>query len=185
MKHTWVLPVSLLVIGGAGLAGCEKGGTSARSEAAPAAALSPRSDLIPAGQKAPDFDAVDQAGRHVHLADLLKKTNVVLVFYPGDFTPGCTKQLCAIRDDWSQFEKHGATVLGVNPGDAVQHARFVGDHKFQFPLIVDEGSKITAAYGAKGPEKTQRTVYAIRKDGTVALADRGFVEHDKIFAALK
>jgi len=162
------------------LAGC-----AATDEAGPAPALEPRADMIPVGQKAPDFDAADQSGRHVRLSDLLKKSNVVLIFYPGDFTPGCTRQLCAVRDDWSEFAKHGATVLGVNPADAAQHARFVREYHFPFPLIVDEGSKIAAAYGARGALTPQRTVYAIRKDGKVALAERGFVAHDKIFAALK
>jgi len=160
-------------------------GCSAMDKAGPAPALEPRTDLIAVGQKAPDFDAADQSGEHVRLADLLKKSSVVLIFYPGDFTPGCTRQLCAVRDDWSQFEKHGITVLGVNPADAAQHARFVGDNRFPFSLLVDEGSKIAAAYGTKGAQRTERTVYAIRKDGTVALADRGFIEHAKIFAALK
>ncbi len=162
------------------LAGC-----TTNEQIAPAPPLEPRADMIPAGQQAPDFDAGDQTGKHIRLSKLLEKTDVVLIFYPGDFTPGCTRQLCAVRDDWSEFTRHGATVLGVNPAEAAQHARFVREYHFPFPLIVDEGSKIAAAYGARGAETTQRTVYAIRKDGKVALAERGFVAHDKIFAALK
>ncbi|HPD32552.1 MAG TPA: peroxiredoxin [Phycisphaerae bacterium] len=173
-------PLLIAIVVGLLPAGC-----ASTETVGPAASLEARTDLIPVGQKAPDFDAADQSGKRIRLAELLKKSSVVLIFYPGDFTPGCTRQLCAVRDDWSQFEKHGITVLGVNPADAVQHARFVGENRFPFSLIVDEGSSITAAYGARGPDRTQRTVYAIRKDGKVALAERGFVAHEKIFAALK
>jgi thioredoxin-dependent peroxiredoxin len=165
---------------GTTLAGCKSGGgPSAMPE------LAPRADLIPVGQKAPDFEASDQTGHPVRLSKLLKKGEVVLIFYPGDFTPGCTKQLCAVRDDWSQFQKRGATVVGINPADAAKHARFATQYGFPFPLIADAGSRITAAYGARGPSATQRTVYVIRKDGTVALAERGMVAHEEIFAALK
>ena len=168
----------------AGWAGCQRGGADGHPEAPPAA-LSPRSDLVPVGQQAPDFQASDASGSRLRLSELLKKNNVVLILYPGDFTPGCTKQLCAVRDDWSRFEKNGIAVLGVNPADAAQHARFAGEYRFPFRLIVDEGSKIAAAYGAAGTLGTQRTVYAIRRDGKVALAERGFVDHDKNIAALK
>jgi peroxiredoxin Q/BCP len=177
----WAFAIASLA---AGLVGCQTEGGRGPLEA-PAAALTPRSDLIPVGQQAPDFEAADQSGGHVRLSQLLKKHEVVLIFYPGDFTPGCTKQLCAVRDDWSRFEKNRITVLGVNPADATMHARFVGQYHFPFRLIVDPDSKITAAYGAAGPTHTERTVYAIRRNGKVALAERGFVDHGKIFAALK
>lgn len=182
MRCSYLVSTIVLASAIAGLAGC---GTPAPPQAAPLPKSTPRSDLIPIGQAAPDFAAADQTGRLVRLSELLKHHHVVLIFYPADFTSGCTKQLCAIRDDWSQFEKAGITVLGVNPADAATHARFVSEHKFPFPLIVDDGSKIAAAYGAKGPERPQRTVYAVRKDGTVSLAERGFVDHGKIFTALR
>jgi len=176
-----MLPAALWVVG---WAGCQAGGAREPSDVPPAA-LSPRSELIPVGEQAPDFTAVDQSGAHIRLGELLKNQEMVLIFYPGYFTPGCTKQLCAIRDDWARFEQNGITVLGVNPADAAEHARFAGQYHFPFRLIVDQGSKIAAAYGAAGALHTQRTVYAIRKDGKVALAERGFVDHNKIFAALK
>ena len=181
------LVASLMVVAAlwiTGWAACQRGAVDRPSEA-PLAALSPRSDLVPVGQQAPDFQASDQSGGQLRLGELLEKNDVVLIFYPGDFTPGCTKQLCAVRDDWSRFEKDGIAVLGVNPADAAQHTRFVGEYRFPFRLVVDEGSKIAAAYGAAGALHTQRTVYAIRRDGKVALAERGFVDHDTIFAALR
>lgn len=147
---------------------------------------SPRDGLIPVGQPAPDFEAKDQDGNTLILSDLLKKQNVVLIFYPADFTPGCTKQLCTVRDEWSEFQKRKTIVLGVNPATVQRHKEFADHHKFQFPVINDAGAHISAGYGAKGknPDHPERTVYVIRKDGKVAFAERGMVSHDKIYAAL-
>ncbi len=145
--------------------------------------LPAREDLIPVGSRAPDFTAEDHLGRTVSLAELRAAGKVVLVFYPADFTPGCTRQLCSIRDDWSAFTRRGAAVLGVNPAGRGKHADFAAEHRFPFPLIVDTGSTIAAAYGAAGTVFTQRTVYVLDSDGTVLLAERGMVPHDRIFAA--
>src|SRR5688572_24631475 len=68
-----------------------------------ASPLAPREDLIPVGERAPNFKADDQNGNPMELSRILRTRNVVLIFYPGDDTPGCTKQLCAVRDDWAGF----------------------------------------------------------------------------------
>lgn len=156
--------------------------TKAQPDAAQTAPA--RSELIPAGEMAPDFTAVDHRGETVRLSKLLQDHNVVLVFYPADFTPGCTKQLCNVRDDWSEFQKRDTIVLGVNPADADKHAEFAAKYEFPFPIIVDEGSRIAAAYGCKGMAFTMRTVYVIGRDGRVLLAESGMVPHETIFAAL-
>ncbi len=173
------------------LAGCStnESSTSDQAASAPAASrpvqggLPPRDDLIPVGSRAPDFTAEDHLGRTVSLAELRAAGKVVLVFYPADFTPGCTRQLCDIRDDWSAFTHRDVAVLGVNPAGREKHAEFAARHNFPFPLIVDAGSAIAAAYGAAGTLFTQRTVYVLDSDGTVLLAERGMVPHDRIFAA--
>lgn len=150
----------------------------------PAAELVPRDDLIPVGQPAPDFSADDQNGNRVVLSKLLETGHVVLIFYPMDNTPTCTKQLCAVRDDFSKFKERGATVLGINPASVSKHAGFAEKHGFPFPVLSDEGSRIAKAYGAAGTIFIQRSVYVIGRDGKVALADRGVVSHDRILAAL-
>lgn len=143
-----------------------------------------RSDPIPAGEPAPNFVALDQEGQRVELKELLAKGEVVLIFYPKDMTPGCTKQLCNVRDDWSEFQQRGAAVLGVNPDDAESHAKFVAAHNLTVPILVDEDSRIAAAYGCKGDKFTTRTVYVIGRDGKVLLGERGMVPHEKIFKTL-
>jgi peroxiredoxin Q/BCP len=142
-----------------------------------------RSDMLQIGQMAPEFTAKDQAGATVSLERLRGKSNVVLVFYPGDNTPGCTKQLCAIRDDWSEFQKRGVQVYGVNPAGAESHQSFIDKQNYPFPLIVDEGHKIAAAYGCKGLLMTTRTVYGIDKAGKIVFARRGMPANTDILAA--
>jgi peroxiredoxin Q/BCP len=152
----------------------------------PIAAPQPRDGVIPVGETAPDFEGMDQKGRWVRLYTLLRTKDVVLVFYPADFTPGCTKQLCSVRDDWSEFGKRNAVVLGITPANVSRHAEFAGKYHFPFPVLSDPMGRITAGYGAAGsnPETPLRTVYVIHRDRRVALSKRGMVPHDEIFAAL-
>ncbi len=146
--------------------------------------LMARNELIAVGEKAPDFTATDQNGREIRLGALLENHDVVLIFYPANNTPVCTNQLCAVRDDWSQFQEAGAMVLGINPASVEKHAGFSKKHSFPFPVLSDRDSRIAKAYGTSGMLFNQRSVYVIRKDGTVALSDRGVVSHDRIFNAL-
>ena len=81
------------------------------------------SDPLAVGSDAPEFSAADDTGRTVTLS-ALRGCYVVLVFYPGDDTPGCTKQLCQFRDEWSQAKARGVSVFGVNPQDENHHAKF-------------------------------------------------------------
>lgn len=156
---------------------------SQRSRVAPPM---PRDGLIPTNRPTPDFDAVDQTGRRVMLSELLQQKKVVLVFYPADFSPGCTKQLCHVRDAWSEFKRRDAIVIGVNPARPSRHAEFAETHGFPFSILSDPNGVIAAGYGARGenPEIPKRTVYVIRRDGKVALAAYGMVPHERIFAAL-
>ncbi|HOW72797.1 MAG TPA: peroxiredoxin [Phycisphaerae bacterium] len=149
-----------------------------------APALPERSGLIPVGEVAPDFGATDHQGRNLRFGELLKGGRVVLVFYPRDNTPVCTRQLCALRDDWSKFQERKVVVLGINPASKDSHAAFASKHGFPFPVLVDQDSRIAAAYGAGGMLFTKRTVYVIDRDGRVLLAERGVVPHDRIFAVL-
>src|SRR5450756_522945 len=104
------------------------------------------SDPLKVGANAPEFSVNDDSGRSVTLS-ALRGRYVVLVFYPGDDTPGCTKQLCQFRDDWSQATALGVEVFGVK-------------FQFPFPLLVDERQKVAQAYHANGLI-VKRTVYLL------------------------
>ena len=129
------------------------------------------SDPLSAGTPAPDFTLSDDSGRSVTLSKLRGK-NVVLVFYPGDDTPGCTRQLCDFRDRWEQARTKGVEVFGVNPQSAAKHTHFRNKFQFPFPLIVDERRRIARLYNAHGLI-IKRTVYLIGPDGRIRFARRG------------
>jgi peroxiredoxin Q/BCP len=136
---------------------------------------------LPPGTPAPAFSLPDQDGRTVSLADL-RGHNVVLVFYPGDDTPGCTKQLCEFRDQWAAAQQKNTLVFGVNPQSAKSHAKFVNKFRFPFPLLVDRGQTIGEAYKTKGLI-VKRTVYLIGPDGIIRFARRGMPDASEVLAA--
>jgi peroxiredoxin Q/BCP len=138
------------------------------------------SDPLPVGTKAPDFTLPDDTGRSVTLS-ALKGKSVVLVFYPLDETPGCTKQLCQFRDDWSEARKRGVKVFGVNPGSSESHTKFRRKFKFPFPLLVDRGQKVAALYHANGII-VKRTVYRIGPTGVIEFAQRGMPAPHEVLA---
>ncbi len=129
------------------------------------------SDPLSPGVRAPDFSLPDDQGHLVTLSKLRGK-RVVLVFYPGDNTPGCTRQLCEFRDNWSKVQAAGVEVFGVNPQSAVKHERFRQKYSFPFPLLVDSGQKVAELYNANGLI-VKRTVYGIDRDGVIRFSRRG------------
>ena len=139
------------------------------------------------GDPAPAFTLRDAEGKDVSLSDFKGKKNVVLVFYPGDMTPGCTMQLCAVRDDWAKFQKADTVVFGVNHGDADSHAAFSKKYSFPSPLLIDTGKKVSARYGAVRPFfKTmivRRTVIGIDKSGRIVYLKRGMPKDADILKA--
>jgi peroxiredoxin Q/BCP len=139
------------------------------------------SSPLAVGTPAPDFSLPDDSGSVVTLSSLRGK-RVVLVFYPADDTPGCTKQLCQFRDEWSDARKAGVQVFGVNPGSAGSHTRFRTKYKLPFPLLVDKGQNVAEMYHANGII-IKRTVYLIGTDGKIAFAERGMPAPEKVLAA--
>ena len=98
---------------------------------------------------------------------------VVLFFYPADSTPGCTKEACAFRDAYADFQSAGAAVFGLSADDAASHAAFRAAHSLPYPLLVDEGDAVRAAYGVPadlfGALKGRQT-YVVGTDGVVVSA---------------
>jgi thioredoxin-dependent peroxiredoxin len=138
------------------------------------------SDPLPVGTKAPEFTLQDESGHAVSLAKL-RGRNVVLVFYPGDDTSVCTKQLCEFRDHWNDAKKKNAVVYGVNPWSASSHLKFRDKFRFPFPLLVDAGQKVAALYHANGLF-IKRTVYLIGPDGVIRFGRRGVPSPDEVLA---
>ena len=137
-------------------------------------------DPLPAGTSAPDFSLPDQDGNPVSLA-ALRGHNVVLVFYPGDDTTVCRRQLCEFRDRWADAKEKNTLVFGVNPQSAKSHAKFVGASRLPFPLLVDQGQNVGALYRTKGLI-VRRTVYLIGPDGVIRFAQRGTPDADRVLS---
>lgn len=119
------------------------------------------------GEAAPDFTLPSTEGT-IRLSDRLKQRAVLLVFYPGDDTPVCTRQLCDYRDHLEIFAGLGVDVFAINPQSLDSHERFAKKHALPFPLISDEDRTVCRAYGASGLlGMTKRALVLIGRDGRV------------------
>lgn len=127
---------------------------------------------ISIGDRAPDFSLASTGGQTVSLSDYAGQP-VVLVFYPGDDTPVCTKQLNSYNDDLAQFDALQAQVLGISAQGIESHQKFSGKHGFRFPLLADTDKKVAALYGTLGPIGfPRRSVFIVDSGGTVRYAHR-------------
>jgi peroxiredoxin Q/BCP len=142
--------------------------------------------LLEVGSNAPDFTLISSYSDPVTLSSFRGRMNVCLIFYPEDGTPGCTRQLCVLRDDRERFIGADVERFGVNPGSLKSHQQFAQQHEIDFPLLVDADLEVAHAYGAAAPDehRVRRTVYVIDKRGKVAFAARGYPETDEILEAL-
>lgn len=124
------------------------------------------------GEAAPDFTLPGTGGKTYTLSDF-RGAPVVLVFYPGDDTPVCTKQLNSYNDDLSQFSALGATVLAISAQDVTSHEQFSSKHGFGFPLLADVKKEVAGAYGTLGPLGfPRRSVFIVDADGVIRYAHR-------------
>ena len=129
---------------------------------------------ISAGIPAPEFEMLDDTNTKRKLSDY-RGRKVLLYFYPADDTPGCTKEACNFRDDYSAYEKANVVILGVSPDDVESHVKFKRKFQIPFPLLVDEGHKVCDLYGVWGPKKfvgkaydgVLRTTFLIDENGTI------------------
>jgi peroxiredoxin Q/BCP len=127
------------------------------------------------GTPAPDFELPDDTGTPRKLSDFRGKP-VILYFYPKDDTPGCTKEACNFRDDYSAYQNTGVIILGVSADSPESHAKFKAKFQLPFPLLADEDHAVCDAFGVWGPKKFMgksyegilRTTFLIDADGTVA-----------------
>lgn len=127
------------------------------------------------GADAPDFTLKTSTDEDFRLSDVRGMLRVMLIFYPKDFTPGCTDQLIQVRKNIQHIRKAGIEPVGVNPGDAETHERFREAHALNFDLLVDEGAAVAKAYGAIKPEGEGilRSVIIVGKNGKIVYSKEG------------
>src|SRR3984957_19991252 len=107
--------------------------------------------MIKVGERAPEFTLPDETGKDRSLTEFLSAGAVVLYFYPADFTPGCTRQACVLRDIHADIESAGLRVVGISPQSPESHARFKAKYTLPFILLSDEQKTVIKMYGVNGP----------------------------------
>lgn len=138
--------------------------------------------VLKVGDPAPDFSLPDADGTLVNLA-ALKGQRVVLYFYPRDNTPGCTKEACAFRDSYAEFQAKEVVVLGISTDDAKSHTKFATKYNLPFPLLIDAGGTVASAYDSYGLKKFMGKEYMGITRNTFVIDPDGKIE--KIYQKVK
>jgi peroxiredoxin Q/BCP len=138
--------------------------------------------MLKTGERAPEFTLPDDTGKDRSLTDFLNAGATVLYFYPADFTPGCTRQACALRDLQSEIKNAGLRVVGISSQSPETHARFRSKYDLPFALLSDEDKAVIKMYGVNGPLGfgVRRATYLIdgsRRIRDAVLADFGIGRH--------
>jgi thioredoxin-dependent peroxiredoxin len=152
-----------------------------------------KSKSIAVGQTVPNFSATVQnlyGTENFNLKEILSTGQKVLfIFYPGDDTPGCTTQLCGVRDVYKTYQKYGVKVIGVNQGTGESHLKFIQKFDYPFGIIIDEDKSIRELFGAVGSffgkATTKRSVFLLNEKAEVVYRFFGQQDNEKIFELLE
>ncbi|MFA6316429.1 MAG: peroxiredoxin [Elusimicrobiota bacterium] len=123
------------------------------------------------GVKAPDFSAMGSDGKEFKLSEHIGKRPIVLFFYPKDNTPGCTKQVCSVRDAFPELRRLDVVVAGMSYDSVQSHKGFVAKHSLPYPLLSDPDGAVAKLYGAYRRLFTRRMTFIIGLDGSIAYVD--------------
>lgn len=126
------------------------------------------------GEKAPEFQGIDQDGKKISSADFVGK-KYVLFFYPKASTPGCTAEVCDLRDNEDSLKAKGYSIIGVSADSVKRQKNFAEKNQLSYPLLADEEKKIIEAFGVWGPKKfmgrefdgIHRTTFVINENGII------------------
>ncbi len=125
--------------------------------------------MLKIGTKAPEFVLANDSGGETSLSELLRDGPLVLYFYPADFTPGCTREACSIRDIHDDIQAVGLQVAGISPQDTESHERFRDKHELPFTLLSDPDKVAIKMYDVDGPfgVGVRRATFLIGQDRTI------------------
>ena len=131
-----------------------------------------KQDSPQVGDPAPDFSLKDGSGNDWRLSDKRGQV-VVLLFYPGDETPICTRQMCSVRDRWEDYSATGAEVVGLSTDSVESHQKFAEHHDLPLRLLSDSSQEVANLYGARSliPGKVARSVFVIDANGVIRYRD--------------
>lgn len=125
--------------------------------------------MLDVGDVAPEFDQLDQSGERLVLSELLHDGELILYFYPADFTPVCTAEACLFRDNFDELEDVGVRVVGVSPQDSESHQKFTDTFELPFSLLPDVDKQLIKAFGVTGPLGlgVRRVTFLIGQDAII------------------
>lgn len=146
--------------------------------------------MLSVGQEAPPFEVVATGGKTLKLADYRGKKNVVLFFYPKDFTRVCTAEVCGFRDMYEDLVGKDTEVIGVSLDSDASHEKFATKHNVPYPLVADKGRTLARSYQAIGGLGgligiTKRVTYLIDKEGKIRGAFDGTFDADVHLGGVK
>lgn len=124
-------------------------------------------DILKLEDLAPDFSLPADNGEEITLSHFRGKTNVLVFFYPADFTPVCTAEVAAFRDDFSQFQDRDVTILGISGDPVDKHRQFAAECKVPFRLLSDATLEVARTYGARGLLGMRRAYFLIDREGVL------------------
>jgi peroxiredoxin Q/BCP len=128
------------------------------------------------GDKAPEFNAIDQDGKEINLSQYAGK-KVILYFYPKDNTPGCTAEACDLRDNYDHLTNNGFDVIGVSTDSEKSHQKFIEKYNLPFRLIADTDKKVSEAFGVYGLKKFMGKEYMGINRTTFVIDENGMIEN--------
>jgi thioredoxin-dependent peroxiredoxin len=143
---------------------------------------------VDVGDSAPGFELAGTGGRTYRLSDY-RGGNLILAFYPGDFTVVCTKQFCSYRDQDQRLQAMDSELLGISPQSVESHERFTSEFELTVPLLADEDRAVARAYGVAAGRLVRRAIFLIDAEGIVrhrhvALIGLGFQDIDDLERSL-
>jgi len=140
------------------------------------------------GDRIPDFSLKDQHGKPFHMKDLIGKKPLVIFFYPKDFTPGCTKEVCSFRDSYEEFTELGAEVIGISSDAESTHRKFAASFKLPYILLADTRKKVKKLFKVENSLFNLlpgRETYVADKEGKVVMVFNSMNASHHMAKALK
>ena len=140
------------------------------------------------GDAIPEFTLNDQLGNPFNVKQYLEKKPLVIFFYPKDYTPGCTKEVCSFRDSYEEFTELGAEVIGISADSETTHRKFAASYKLPFLLLADTDKKVRKLFKVENSLFNLlpgRETYVVGKDGKIIMVFNSMSASDHMAKALK
>lgn len=138
-----------------------------------------KAQMLQVGAKIPEFKLPDQNGKMFDISSVLGKKRLVIYFYPKDETPGCTKEACTFRDDYSEFGNTDAMVIGISGQSVQSHKEFADKYNLPFTLLADKDNKVRKLFGVKVSPIPGRVTFVVDKTGHVVYTYDSLTQPEK------